>query len=690
MPITIEQVLGCRTLPTLPTVAVEVLALTRDPNVPLDKIAAVIQNDPALTAKVLKTVNSSYYGLAQKCATLNRAIGFLGVKTVKSLVLGFCLVDSTRSVEGEGFDLSEYWRRGIYSATAARLIATATGATDPDEAFTACLFQDIGMLACFAAIGREYDALLTSAPLAHEGLSAFEKSEMGFDHCECGARFAEKWNLPTQHIETIRWHHSPDEADEAFRDLIRVVALSNLVAEVARAELPGQAAATLIVRTNDWFGNGALDAESLLNRVGDAANQLAKEFGKDLGSKYDAAAIMAEANDLLLETNLQGEREVVTLKQSAEELTKAATIDALTGAFNRKHFDQAVARAFDEAKRDPARAPLSVLFIDGDKFKSVNDTHGHAAGDAVLKELAKRFKASAPQGSMVCRYGGEEFAVILPGHDLERGASAAEKVRAEIAREPFSLAGTGAKTPTLAVTVSVGVAAVDGTKMYADAQALVHAADEAVYAAKKNGRNRVERAGAVIAAAAAPGLGLLPEVSTIAPSKVPTAASPAPIAVPVPAPTLAPTPAPTPAPVPTAQAATLAANRSGKVEVLLVEDDPLAGRLLMTLLGKRPNTNVRHVRSAEEALPILGGPASSLPNLVITDLRLRAMNGAQLIASARANPKTRALPMIVLSASDNPEDESECMRAGANFYLHKEAIVTDLNRTLARIMSAAA
>lgn len=664
MPISIDQVLGCKSLPSLPAVAMEVLTLTRDPNVPLEKIAKVIQNDPALTARVLKTVNSSYYGLAQRCATLNRAIGYLGIKTVKSLVLGFSLVDSTKGVEGAGFDLNAYWGRGIYSATAARLLASTTGATDPDEAFTACLFQDIGMLACYAAMGKDYDALLSEAPLSHGALPSFETRQLGFSHCEAGSRFAEKWNLPTQHVEVIRYHHAPDSAPEHIRQLVRIVALSNMIAEIAQAELPGQPAAQLVVRTREWFGESVGDLEAMLRRVSDTARQLAKEFGKGMGAAFDAATVMSEANELLLETSIQGEREAVTLKQSSEELARAAITDALTGAFNRKHFDAQLSRCFDEAKS--GGGAIAVLFIDGDRFKSVNDTHGHAAGDAVLKELVVRFRAAVPKDGVVCRYGGEEFGVILPGLDTEAASRVAGAVLREVSSRPVSLVGSGAKAQELAVTVSIGVAALGPGTEVANAGALVHAADEAVYRAKQNGRNRVERAGP--SPACAPASPSPPSHAAGEPHATNTVGAKSAASL-----------------LPKQSAGSVA---GGPTEVLLVEDDPLAGRLLMTVLGKRANTSVKLVRSAEEAIPLLIG--KSPPNLVVTDLQLRAMNGAQLIACVRANPKTRSLPIVVLSASDDPSDEAECIRAGATFYMNKDQIVTDLARAVAKIMAAAA
>lgn len=634
MPVTLNDVLGCKNLPSLPGVAVEILALTRDPNVPLDKIARVIQNDAALTAKVLRTVNSSFYGLSQRCATLNRAIGFLGIKTVKSLVLGFCLVDTTRSVEAGGFDLSAYWGRCIYAATAARTLSGATGATDPDEAFTACLFQDIGMLAMYAALNAEYDAVVAQAPKDHARLRHAERERFGFDHTEVGAALAERWNLPPQHIESIRCPDHPDEASEAFRELVRIVATSVLAAEAASSDDPARPAAQLLLKAKGWFDLSRESTEELLHKVGDAARQLAKEFDKDLGPRPDVTRIMAEANELLLETNLE-------VQQEAAELELAALTDGLTGLGNRKRYDQALARGLSDARG--SGRPLSLLFIDADRFKSVNDRFGHDAGDAVLKELARRLKASAPPGAIVCRYGGEEFAVIMPGLEGEAAYEAGERVRAGVADGPFDLRATGAGVDLIPVTVSVGVSSFDPSLPGSEtisAEQLTKWADTAVYAAKQGGRNRVETARDD------------PRGATRAVASVPAPGTP----------------------------------RTARV--LLVEDDPLAGRLMATLLGKRQDVVATLVSSGEEALRHLNGQTP--PNLVITDLSLGQMSGLQLIACAKSDPKTRALPFVVLTASRDPGVRRECLDAGAALFLNKDSIVTELNATLSRILALAA
>ena len=649
----IEHVLSCKNLPTLPTVAVEVLELTRNPNIPMDRISKAVQNDAALTAKVLRTVNSSYYGLSKKCSTLGRALGYLGLNTVKSVVLGFCLVDSTKSAEGGGFDLSDYWRRGLTSATAARLLSTHFGAgLDPDEAFTACLFQDIGMLACFAAMGEQYAQLLSKAPKDH-GLSlGYEEDSLGFTHPEVGARLAEKWGLPEQFVAAIRFHHNSEEAPEEHRPLVRMVALSAAVACAMAPDAPPQAMAALLDTAAQWYGADAETFGGLLERIADSTQQLAREFDRDLGKRPDVARLMSEANDQLLEMRLQSEHEAESLRKTTSELEKQTITDALTGAFNRRHFDEQVETQFGAATS--AGKPVSVLFCDADKFKSVNDVHGHACGDIVLKALAQRLAATLGDAGLVCRYGGEEFAVLLPGVDDQRATAIAESLRAAVSRTPIDIRAGNGKANEHTITISIGVATRDpAAPRYESAAKLVHAADEAVYTAKQNGRNRVERA-------------------------VPGGAARVKDSLPAPVPQTAKGPAITAEHKPTP---------GGTIDILLVEDDPLASRLIVTLLSKRRDVRVTAVVTGEEALSKLA--RGMAPTLILADLHLPGMSGVQLVGALRAGSQTRSIPIVVLSATQDPADEKSSREAGANIFIPKQLICSDLARALSMIYGAA-
>jgi diguanylate cyclase (GGDEF)-like protein len=176
-----------------------------------------------------------------------------------------------------------------------------------------------------------------------------------------------------------------------------------------------------------------------------------------------------------------GER--LTYQRRAME--KQASNDPLTGLYNRRIFEEKLSDEFGRATR--YRRPLSLLMIDVDDFKQVNDQYGHHWGDAVLREIARILKDKTRKSDTPVRYGGEEFTLILPEVALEGALQAAEKLRAEIGRTVFR----PASQPSFSITVSIGVSSISG-KNYQDGQAALNDADVALYRAKKNGKDRVE------------------------------------------------------------------------------------------------------------------------------------------------------------------------------------------------------
>ncbi len=163
-------------------------------------------------------------------------------------------------------------------------------------------------------------------------------------------------------------------------------------------------------------------------------------------------------------------------------LHEAVQLDSLTGAYSRGFAVSLMERALRKA--EGAQAPLSILMLDLDHFKRVNDAHGHALGDVVLKRTTEAVKRTLRSGDVVGRFGGEEFVILLPGADLRQAIGAAERCRLAVAKMELL------EAPYLSVTASVGVAAFPDHG--AELDALLKAADRAMYAAKANGRNRVE------------------------------------------------------------------------------------------------------------------------------------------------------------------------------------------------------
>lgn len=172
------------------------------------------------------------------------------------------------------------------------------------------------------------------------------------------------------------------------------------------------------------------------------------------------------------------------LRSSVEQTIELAVTDPLTGLYNRRYLDNhmqlLIERCIGRAR------PLSVLLIDIDRFKSVNDTHGHDVGDAVICEFAKRIRMMIRGIDLACRHGGEEFVVVLPDTDLKTAKVIAERLREQVVDAPFVIENTALRLP---ITASIGISALSGPGETPDL--LLKRADLALYEAKRSGRNRV-------------------------------------------------------------------------------------------------------------------------------------------------------------------------------------------------------
>jgi two-component system, cell cycle response regulator len=172
------------------------------------------------------------------------------------------------------------------------------------------------------------------------------------------------------------------------------------------------------------------------------------------------------------------------LLESNRRLELLSITDGLTRLYNHRHFQDEMVRAFDESQR--YQRPLSLAIIDIDFFKKVNDTYGHAAGDDVLKTVARLFMDSVRSTDLVARYGGEEFTVMMPETDMGDAIAFAEKIRTLVEQTTIET-----QAGPVRVTVSIGVSSVPATPIQTPKEMIV-AADKALYRAKRGGRNQVQ------------------------------------------------------------------------------------------------------------------------------------------------------------------------------------------------------
>jgi two-component system cell cycle response regulator len=193
-----------------------------------------------------------------------------------------------------------------------------------------------------------------------------------------------------------------------------------------------------------------------------------------------------DRNELLARTATQIRRKRLQdrLEENHRRSLELALTDPLTGLYNRAYLNVHLDELIERVHRDGINA--SILLFDIDHFKKVNDTHGHPAGDDVLRELASRTVNSVRSVDLVARWGGEEFVVVMPETDLTIATAVAERLRAAVEREPFTVRGAG---KTLRVTISIGVTT--ASERGDDREAMLERTDVALYTAKNRGRNRV-------------------------------------------------------------------------------------------------------------------------------------------------------------------------------------------------------
>src|ERR1700722_3094523 len=218
-----NRIKKCNNLPSLPSIAVQVLELAQQPSVDIPEIAQIISKDPALSSKILRTVNSSFYGRPHAVSTISQALVILGLQSVKTLVLTFSLVNNLSKSSGSGFKHLSYWKRSIYAATAAKIIASKVKLLQTEEAFLVALLSDIGMLVLETVLGEQYGEICSKAA-THQELVRAEREALDTTHAEVGAILAEQWKLPPVLAEPIGFSHHPEGIkDPALRRVAEVV-----------------------------------------------------------------------------------------------------------------------------------------------------------------------------------------------------------------------------------------------------------------------------------------------------------------------------------------------------------------------------------------------------------------------------------------------------------------------------------
>lgn len=226
--VTIDEILKTvKDIPPLPAVVPRVMSIINDPNCSVAQLAEVLGADQGIASKLLRLSNSAFYGFSRHIGTIQDAVVLLGFKTIKGLIYALSLYSSfSRDVKGYNLRKGELWRHSLAAAFIARNISERAKAGNPEQAFVAGLMHDIGKTILGEFLENNSAEVLRLVEEEDLQFVNAEKVVLGVSHAEVGARLCEKWNLPEEHVEAVRHHHSPSSVDSS-NPLIPIVHLAD-------------------------------------------------------------------------------------------------------------------------------------------------------------------------------------------------------------------------------------------------------------------------------------------------------------------------------------------------------------------------------------------------------------------------------------------------------------------------------
>jgi len=499
-----EKIWSSDQLPTLPAVAVRLLDLSKNPDTDIREVIETIKADPAITAKILKASNSSFFGLRSECKGIERAVPLLGTMVVTSLALSFSLSESAITEGPLKSRFDSYWKQSIIQSAAAELLATKLGNELKYDSFLIGLLQDIGHLAMLRSIPNELLPVLEQAEEQQRNSSEVESEVLGINHTEVGVKMMERWQMSDQFKSAIEHHHDTFEQLKALETdpnfkLIAIIATSASIGDYFCSPNSGLALHRLQELTSEFYDLPHNDLHGFLENVQSRFEEAAQVFQvnmDDIGSPYE---IMATANEQLVRLTMKAqvdstqasarqavvEEQKTKLESENKQLQSKAIHDPLTKAYNRSYFNEAFENEIYRCSR--SAQPIGIIFSDIDHFKQLNDTYGHQFGDLVLQRIAHVASESTRRSDVCCRYGGEEFVVMVSNPSENGIRELAERLRTLIENEVIEFEGK--RVP---VTASLGaVVGIPPRDITGFAERLIADADSAMYESKEKGRNQL-------------------------------------------------------------------------------------------------------------------------------------------------------------------------------------------------------
>lgn len=484
-------------IPSMPAIAVRILDIIHKDETSLSELGEIISVDPALSAKMLKIANSGLFFRNKEITNINRAMSLLGTNIVKCIALSFVIASDLCGQQSSGLNIDEFWRRSITAAVSAEVLTKFLHRED-ENIFLIALLQDLGILTMLLTKGDDYQTLLQNYQDVQVDLTVMEKDKYRFDHQQVGNVLMANWNFPEAIAEPVLYHHHPEVAPDKYRDTAVVLSFADRLAEIYCGTEIAEKARLLQKDLVGRFKIEESETLELLDSVAEKSREMISIFDLDPQDIQPYSILLQRANTELKRLNLDNAQIIMELQESkgkierlAQKLKEANTRlqelvnrDGQTGLYNHRFFHESLEKELSRATR--FKSSLSLVLFDLDDFKVINDTYGHLAGDLVLTSIAKTVIKNVRNTDIVARYGGDEFAIILPGTNVEG---------LEIFTKNLKLHIEGATTlvtgQSIHVTISLGAVTVVPSQYQISKEALIEVADRGLYMSKQNGRNQV-------------------------------------------------------------------------------------------------------------------------------------------------------------------------------------------------------
>lgn len=231
-----ELVTGSIRLVSLPEVCIRVNEMLDDPSVTATELGQIISQDTSLTARLLKIVNSSYYGFQAKIETVSRAVTVVGLRELRGLVIAASAVETFSNVSDEILNKVRFWRHSLYCGVIARLLAEQCHVLHSERLFVAGLLHDIGKLIVAQRLPQETRMIALEADSAQRSEFEVEQDFLGFDHAEVGGELMHAWNMPETLFESVAYHHNPIQAEAGVMETC-LVHMANIFTDEAEQGL---------------------------------------------------------------------------------------------------------------------------------------------------------------------------------------------------------------------------------------------------------------------------------------------------------------------------------------------------------------------------------------------------------------------------------------------------------------------